>query len=92
MSLTRSDIAFGGILVLLPVCFLGQHRSSKRDQLGEQTLLRVDLIEKGGQNEHGPEVIKVFFMLNSIEHGIFPAYKCENANNCWHFNICEQEK
>ena len=46
------SIAFGGILVLLPVCFLGQHRSSKRDQLGEQTLLRVDLIEKGGQKEH----------------------------------------
>ena len=22
----------------------------------------------------------------------FPAHKCYNANNCWHFNIYEQEK
>ena len=22
----------------------------------------------------------------------FPAHKCENANNCWHCNIYEQEK
>ena len=24
----------------------------------------------------GPEVIKLFFMLNSVEHEIFPAHKC----------------
>ena len=24
----------------------------------------------------GPEVTKLFFMLNSTEHEIFPAYKC----------------
>ena len=30
-------------------------------------------------------------MLNSIEHEFFPAHKCLNANNCWHFNIYEQE-
>ena len=24
----------------------------------------------------GPEVIKLFFMLNSTEHEIFPAHKC----------------
>ena len=35
----------------------------------------------------GPEVIKLFFMLNSAEHEIYPAHKCLNANNCWHFNI-----
>ena len=23
---------------------------------------------------------------------IYLAYKCENANNCWHFNIYEQEQ
>ena len=28
-----------------------------------------------------------FFMLNSTEHGIYPAHEYENANNCWHFNI-----
>ena len=39
----------------------------------------------------GPEVIKKF-MLSSAEHVIFPAHNCENANNCWHFNIDEQEK
>ena len=22
---------------------------------------------------------------------LFPAHKCKNANNCWHFNIYEQE-
>ena len=35
---------------------------------------------------------KTFFMLNSTEDEIFSAHKCENANNCWHFNIYEQEK
>ena len=26
-------------------------------------------------------------MLNSVEQEIYPAHKCQNANNCWHFNI-----
>ena len=30
---------------------------------------------------------KTFFILNSSEHEIYPAHKCKNANNCWHFNI-----
>ena len=30
--------------------------------------------------------------LNSAEHEIFPAHKCENANNCWYFNNYEQEE
>ena len=30
-------------------------------------------------------------MFNSTEYEIFPAYKCYNANNCWHFNIYELE-
>ena len=25
---------------------------------------------------------KTFFMFNSTEHEIFPAHKCQNANNC----------
>ena len=25
---------------------------------------------------HGPEVIKLFFMLNQVEHEIFPVHKC----------------
>ena len=37
--------------------------------------------------ESGPEVIKLFFMLNSAEHEIFSANKYENANNSWHFHI-----
>ena len=35
---------------------------------------------------------KTFFMLNSAEHKIYPAHKCLNANNCWHFNIYEHDK
>ena len=30
---------------------------------------------------------KTFFMLNSSEHEIYPAHKCLNANQCWHFYI-----
>ena len=40
----------------------------------------------------GPEIKKTFSMLNSTENEIFPAHKCENANNFWHFNIYEREK
>ena len=35
---------------------------------------------------------KTFFMLSSAETKIYPAHKCLNANNCWHFNIYEQTK
>ena len=38
-----------------------------------------------------PRVYKTFLMLNSVENEFFPAHKCLNANNCWHFNIYEQE-
>ena len=45
---------------------------------------------------YGPSIrsrgYKTIFMLNSIEHEIFPAHKCKNANNCWHFNMYEREK
>ena len=40
----------------------------------------------------GPEVIKLFFMLNSTDHELVPAHKCLNANDCWHLNIYEREK
>ena len=30
---------------------------------------------------------KSFFIFNSAERKIYPAYKCKNANKCWHFNI-----
>ena len=30
----------------------------------------------------GPKVIKLFFMLNLVEHEIFSADKYENANLC----------
>ena len=39
-----------------------------------------------------PRVYKTFSMLNSAEHEIYPAHKCQNANNCWHLNIYEQDK
>ena len=35
----------------------------------------------------GPEFKKTVSMLNSIEHEIYHAHKCQNANKCWHFNI-----
>ena len=31
--------------------------------------------------EHSPGGYKNFFMLNSAEHEIYPAHKCQNANN-----------
>ena len=39
-----------------------------------------------------PRCSKTFFMLNSTEHELYPVLKCLNANNCWHFNIYEQDK
>ena len=34
---------------------------------------------------------EVRFCCSSAETKIYPAHKCENANN-WHFNIYEQDK
>ena len=34
---------------------------------------------------------KTFFMPNSAETEIYPANKCLNANNCWHFNIYKHD-
>ena len=38
-------------------------------------------------SKSGPEIIKLFFMLNSAEHENFSANKYENANFYWHFHI-----
>ena len=35
--------------------------------------------------QNWPQGYKTFFMLNSVEHEIFPACNCENANNCLAF-------
>ena len=35
---------------------------------------------------------ETFFRLNSVEHKPYPAHKCKNAKNCWHFNIYEKDK
>ena len=32
------------------------------------------------------------FLFSSAETKIYPAHKCYNANNCWHFNIYELDK
>ena len=42
-------------------------------------------------NMFRPRGYKEIFMLISAEHEFFPAHKCQNANNCWHCNIYEQE-
>ena len=42
--------------------------------------------------ETWPGGYKTFSMLSSAEHEIYPAHKCLNANNCWHFNIYEHDK
>ena len=39
----------------------------------------------------GFEVMQFFSMLNVAEHEIYLAHECENANNCWYFNICQQD-
>ena len=40
------------------------------------------------------EIAKIdgIFRFNLLETAIYPANKCLNANNCWHFNIYEQDK
>ena len=39
-----------------------------------------------------PRGYKTLTMLNSAEHEIYPAHKCQNANYCWHFNIYKHDK
>ena len=40
----------------------------------------------------GPKVIKLFFILNSAEHEIYPAYKCQNVNNMMKSTASERLK
>ena len=35
---------------------------------------------------------KFFFCFKSLKCYIYHANKCKNANNCWNFNIYEQDK
>ena len=37
--------------------------------------------------EYSPRGYKTISMLNSADHEIYTAHKCQNANNCWHCNI-----
>ena len=39
----------------------------------------------------GPEVVKINSCSTQLSKN-FPAHKCQNANDCWDFNIYEQEK
>ena len=54
------------------------------------TLLSEGELE--GMTLSWPRGYKTFYMLNSAEHEIYHAHECENANNCWHFNIHEDDK
>ena len=53
------------------------------------TIISLDQTVTNGVEQYlsRPRGYKTFFKLNSAEHEIYPAYKCLNANNCWHFNI-----
>ena len=44
------------------------------------------------QTKQNTEYIKIFLLKAFIHCSIYPANKCLNANNCWHFNIYEQNK
>ena len=45
-------------------------------------------------NAHKYKIIRKLsiFQTHICQNAIFPAHKGWNANNCWHFNIYEQEK
>ena len=47
------------------------------DDLKFQTLVSCQKgIDKQSRPRPDPEVIKLFFVLNSAEHDIYPAHKC----------------
>ena len=46
-----------------------------------QLLINVEIIKISGK-----------FRFKTQKLVIYPANKCLNANNCWHFNIYEQDK
>ena len=45
-----------------------------------------------GRAQPGPEIIKLFFMLNLAEHEIFAPNKYENAKQQFAFPIYKQRK
>ena len=75
-----SDVGGDQCAFLVGHCFVMQHLVSF-----------LVLQSYHSEERAGLEVIKLF-MLNSTEHEIYPAHKCLNANNCWHFNICQRDK
>ena len=49
------------------------------------------------QDEIGEKQLSVFGSLGGqnsplMHVPLYPAHKCQNANNCWHFNIYQQDK
>ena len=59
------------------------HYHSCREVLKSEVLTRLRI---------RPQGYNTFSMLNLAEHKIYLAHKCENANNCWHFNIYKLDK
>ena len=35
---------------------------------------------------------KDFSCFQTLRYSIYHAHKCQNANDCWHFNIYEHDK
>ena len=46
-----------------------------------QLLINVEVVKNCGK-----------FRFKTQKLVIYPAHKCKNANNCWHFYIYEQDK
>ena len=53
---------------------------NQQDEIGEKQLSVYGSI--GGQNSP----------LMHAHVPLYPAHKCQNAKNCWHFNIYQQDK
>ena len=60
--------------------FLGCDIHFKCISIKMLSALFLNVIGKVHQDCPGPELIKLFFMLNSTEHEIYSAHKCYNAN------------
>ena len=54
-----------------------------------QQLITCFPVDSSLFQKSGPEVIKLFFMLNSAETKIYPAHKC---SKCQQFTFYEQDK
>ena len=74
--------------------FLCKHIQCKTWPQGCKTFYMLNSTEHEILNAHHYKNIKKFgfFKAQISPNAIFPAHVCYNANNCWHFNIYEQEK